>query len=103
MQVSSVLSVPPAGDGGRWGFPSGQPGFDLRVEMDGRGTVEVRVVLADAGGRELDSRERRIEVDGPSEARFDDIVLPADGGYRLTVEITGPGISQSQTIAIGRG
>jgi hypothetical protein len=101
--VSSILSVPPAGDGTRWSFPSGQRAFDLRIEMDGRGTVDVVVVLRDGAGHELDRRERRFEVVGPGVATIDGIELPADGGYRLSVDVTGPGVRQSQTITIGRG
>lgn len=105
IQVGSFVAVPPPQNGnGTWSFPADQRSFAARVSLDGRGTVEARLTLSrEPDGEVLAVRDELVEVDGPSELRFDEMELPEEGGYTLELTVSGPGVQQSSTVSIRRG
>ncbi|HVE90889.1 MAG TPA: hypothetical protein VNE62_01110 [Actinomycetota bacterium] len=97
-----MVSVPNGGPGTSWRFPPDQRDFELRVGVEGRGTVTARVVLKESGGRVVFDEQDQVDVDGSREITFPGLQLPNRGSYSLELDVRGPGVVQKSSVSIRR-
>lgn len=103
MRIVSVASVPDAGRAGAWHFDADQDVFDLRVTLEGEGTFELAAELLATDGRSIARHARTVELDGRQDVDLSGFAMPEPDGYRLMVEVSGPGVRSRQDVSVRRG